>query len=156
MSTSKILFTGLVALTLTTTACSKDWYTSHSGNMPTKERVEDVKIGMSKHEVENSIGVPSNVISMDKNTWIYMSAEMEQIAFMDQKELDRNVLVIKFDKNDHVKDIQHLTKKDGQNIKIDNDRTEVTGKEEGFFEKYFGGVGQYNPLGTSGPIQPNQ
>ena len=152
MSTAKILFSSLIILALTT-ACSKDWYTSHSGNMPTKERVGTVRLGMSKTEVENAIGVPSNIISLDKNTWIYMSAEMEQLAFFDPKELDRDLLVIRFDKNDHVKEIKNLSQKDGKNIKIEKERTPSIGKDEGFFEKYFGGVGQYNPLGVTKPQQ---
>lgn len=148
MSTTKILFLGLIALFMTT-SCSKEWFRSHNGNMPTLERVNQIKVGMSKNEVEHIIGVPSNIISLDKSTWVYMSSEMEQVAFFDQEEIDRDLLVIKFDNYDQVQKIKKMTKKDGKEIAIDENRTQSVGKKQGFFEKYFGGVGQYNPIGTS-------
>lgn len=149
MSTSKILLLGVMALFLTS-SCSRDWFRSYNGNMPTSERVDHIKVGMSKTEVENVIGVPSNVISLDKDTWIYMSSEMEQIAFFDPKEVKRDLLVIKFDKYDQVDDIKRMTKADGREISIDETRTQSVGKKQGFFEKYFGGVGQYSPIGATG------
>ncbi|MDR1694511.1 MAG: outer membrane protein assembly factor BamE [Lactobacillaceae bacterium] len=149
MSTNKILFLSLMALFLTT-SCSKEWFRSHTGNMPTQQRVENIKVGMSKTEVENIIGVPSNIISLDKNTWLYMSSEMEQIAFFEPKEINRGILVIRFDKYEQVDNIAKLTQKDGKDISIDKDRTQNVGTDQGFFEKYFGGVGQYSPIAPSG------
>lgn len=148
MSTSKILFLSIMALFLTA-SCSKEWFTSYSGNMPANERIEQIKLGMSKKEVKEIIGIPSNVVSLDENTWLYMSSEIEQIAFLEPKETERNLLVLKFDKYDQIEEIRKLNRKDGTEVKISKTRTASVGKNQGFFEKYFGGVGQYNPMASN-------
>ena len=68
------------------------------------------------------------------------------IAFFKPEEIDRNLLVVNFNKEDKVTKITRLTKADGQDIVPSKAKTEVKGQEQGFFRKYFGGVGQYNPF----------
>ena len=43
MSINKVLLSGLLACSLS--ACSRDLFISHNGNMPTNERIEQVKVG---------------------------------------------------------------------------------------------------------------
>lgn len=148
MSINKLLFVCFITAIMTT-SCAKEWFTSHHGNMPTAERIERLQVGMTKNEVSRMLGVPSNIVSFDNDTWIYMSSEIEQIAFLDEKELSRDVLVLKFD-NNKISEIRKLTKEDGKKLAVDKDRTETTGNKVGFFEKYFGGVGAYTPLPVSG------
>ena len=45
---------------------------------------------------------------MDQNTWIYMSSEIKQVAFLAPEEVNRELLVIKFDTEDKVISIQKL------------------------------------------------
>lgn len=148
MSISKITCT--VAVLTMLSACSSnktnEWFVTHNGNMPTNERISKLEIGDSKDEVVRLLGAPSNVVSFDKNTWIYMSSDVKRVAFFAPEEIDRDVLTIKFSDKDKVIDISRLTKKDGQEIAINEHKTETLGQEQGFFEKYFGGVGQYNPF----------
>ncbi|MDD4557048.1 MAG: outer membrane protein assembly factor BamE [Alphaproteobacteria bacterium] len=153
MSINKIILSGLVALFLTT-GCSKEWFTTYNGNMPTPERVSKLEKGLSKNEVIDLLGAPSNIVSLDKNTWLYMSSEVEQIAFMRPTELQRQLLVLRFDQHEQVAQIQRLSLKDGEDIKISEAYTPDVGKDLGFFEKYFGGVNQYNPMGGGGSNAP--
>ena len=62
------------------------------------------------------------------------------------EEVDRKVLKITFNNNGKVAQIVRLSKEDGKNITPSEDKTEVRGQDPGFFRKYFGGVGQYNPF----------
>lgn len=128
-------------------ACD-ELFVSHNGNMPTKERISQLKKGQSKEEVLSLLGAPSSVVSLDKNTWIYMSSEVKQVAFLKPTEISRDVLTIKFDKYDQVSDIDRLNKKHGTEVAISDDATQTLGQDPGFFEKYFGGVGQYMPFST--------
>ena len=146
MSTNKILFSILTAAALC--SCSSDVFVSHNGNMPTNDRISQLKPGQSKEEVLSLLGAPSSVVSLDKNTWIYMSSEVKQVAFFKPTEIDRDVLTIKFDKYDQVADIDRLNKKNGTEVAVSTDATQTLGQEPGFFEKYFGGVGQYMPFAT--------
>ncbi|MBP3345511.1 MAG: outer membrane protein assembly factor BamE [Alphaproteobacteria bacterium] len=146
MSTNKILFSMLTAAMLC--SCSSDVFVSHNGNMPTNDRISQLKTGQSKEEVLSLLGAPSSVVSLDKNTWIYMSSEVKQVAFFKPTEISRDVLTVKFDKYDQVADIDRLDKKEGTEVAVSSDATLTPGQEPGFFEKYFGGVGQYMPFST--------
>jgi len=148
MSTNKMLLVVFCAGLLASCSATKqnEWFTSHNGNMPSKERISQLKQGSSKDEVITILGAPSIVNSFDDNTWIYMSSDIKRVAFQKPKEVERNILRISFDKNDKVEKITHLSKNDGREIAPTKDKTEVKGENLGFFRKYFGGVGQYNPF----------
>ena len=147
MSINKVLLSGLLACSLS--ACSRDLFISHNGNMPTNERIEQVKVGQSKNQVKSILGSPSSVVSLDKNTWIYMSSDIERIAFLEPKEVSRDVLTIKFDEENNVIDIDRMSQKDGKQVAINEDKTETMGQQQGFFRRFFGGVGSYMPFPKS-------
>lgn len=146
MSINKIFLSALISVFLCS-ACSNNWFTHYNGNMPTSERVEKVEIGLSKDEVTNLLGAPSNVISLDKNTWLYMSSKTEQIAFIRPTELERDILLIRFDKYEQVEEFEKISLEDGKQIAINQNITPSLGKNPGFFEKYFSGA-QYNPMSS--------
>lgn len=151
MSINKLLCTAGLVLLLA--ACStertNEWFVTHNGNMPTEERIGQIKVGASREAVRNILGAPSTVVSFDKNTWIYMSSDIKRIAFFSPEEINRDVLTIKFNDKDEVAEITRLTKADGKTVQVSTDATETLGQEPGFFQKYFGGVGQYNPFMNS-------
>ena len=145
MSINKMLFLGLAAAFLLS-ACSSDLFITHNGNMPSNERIAKVKVGNTKNEVINKLGAPSSVVSLDQNTWIYMSSDIRRIAFMTPKEVKRDVLTIEFDKNNKVQKISRLNKDNEVEVDVCDDKTETLGHEPGFFEKFFGGIGSYSPF----------
>ena len=75
-----------------------------------------------------------------------MSSEIKRIAFMKPEEIERNILKISFNNDGQIIAIDRLSKNDGKDIEPVADKTEVKGQNPGFFRKYFGGVGQYNPF----------
>ena len=145
MSRCKVLLCGLFFLS----ACSSDVFLVHTGNMPPEEKIEKVKVGQTQSQVEEILGSPSAVSTLDSNEWIYMSSTLKKVAFFKPKIMDRNILAIRFDKNGTVTDIAKLDKESGRQISIDTDKTESEGHKIGFFKKYFGGVGTYMPIGPS-------
>ena len=155
MSTYKhILFNVFTVIALS--ACSSDVFVSHCGNMPTEERIEQVKKGQTKDEVLDILGSPSSVVSLDQNTWIYMSSAIKKVAFLKPEELDRDVLTIRFNDYNQVASIERLNKQQGKQIEVNVDETTTSGNEPGFFEKYFGGVGMFMPFGTASGSQVNK
>lgn len=144
MSINKVFLSLLLICSLS--ACSRDLFITHNGNMPSNERIEQVKLGQSKYEVKSILGSPSTVVSFDKNTWIYMSSEIERIAFLAPKEVSRDILTIKFNEQNEVIDIDRMSEKDGKQVAINEDKTETLGQQQGFFKRFFGGVGQYMPF----------
>ncbi len=152
MSTNKMIlvfFCGLI-LSSCSTAKQNEWFVSHNGNMPSEERIAKIKTGSTKDEVLEFLGAPSATTSFNDSTWIYMSSDIKRVAFMKPEEINRNILKLNFDKDDKVSKITRLAKEDGKDITPSQDVTEVKGQNPGFFRKYFGGVGQYNPFAGQG------
>ena len=137
----------LFCASLAAASCSSDIFVNHAGNMPADDKVAMVFKGQSKQDVLELLGSPSNIVSLDRDTWIYMSSEIKQVAFMAPKEIERDVLVIKFSEQGNVETIEKLDKQHGENVDINQEQTPDQEQEQGFFRKYFGGVGQYLPFG---------
>ena len=148
MSTNKIILGLLCCLALS--ACSaakqKEWFVNHNGNMPTEDRIAKIKTGSTKDDVLQLLGAPSATISFDEKTWIYMSSDIKRVAFKKPEEINRDILKLRFNDEDKVIEVARLNKEDGKDISTCEEKTEVKGENIGFFRKYFGGVGQYNPL----------
>ena len=143
MSIRKIFFVGLC---LILSACSSDLFMVHSGNMPSNERVSQIKTGQSKEEVSYILGSPSLVTGLNDNHWIYMSSTTKKVAFMDGKEMERDILALTF-KDDTLEKIEKFDLADGNDIAIDKDETKPVEEKIGFFRKYFGGATQYQMFG---------
>jgi len=138
-----MLFVVLLGLS---SACSSDLFLDNNGNMPDKDRIGKIHLGLDKNEVYDILGAPSSVTGLSDDHWIYMSSTIKRVAFMRPEEIHRQVLAITFD-DDKVSKIDSKTLADGHNIVIDNEETQATEREQGFFKKYFGGVGSYMPFG---------
>ncbi len=147
MSRRNLFFYGLFIVFLN--ACSSDVFLVHNGNMPSDDKVAQIQIGQSMEDVEDILGSPSSISTLNENEWIYMSSTLKKVAFFTPKIVDRDVLTIRFDDAGKVSKISKLNEKDGKKVKIDSDETESGGHNPGFFKKYFGGVGQYMPIGPS-------
>lgn len=140
----------LLSLGFWVAACNSDTFICRTGNMPSEEKIAMVFKGQSKNDVMELLGSPSTVGSLNKDTWIYMSSEIKQVAFMAPKEIDREILVIKFDPSGTVSEINKLDKNHGEQVAVVEEQTPNQEQEQGFFRKYFGGVGQYLPFGNGG------
>lgn len=144
MSIRKIFFLFTIVLC---TACSSDLFIEHNGNMPEQSRVDQLRLGQSKQQVLDILGSPSAKTGLSDDHWIYMSSTVRRVAFLRPTELDREILAITFDDN-KVSKIETRTLEDGNNISIDTDETSAADRDDGFFKKYFGGVGTYMPFGS--------
>ncbi len=130
-------------------ACSSDVFLVHNGNMPSDDKIAMVQTGQTKEEVVDILGSPSMVSSLNENEWLYMSSTLKKVAFFEPKILERDVLTIRFGKDGKVQQISKLDEQNGKNIAVDEEETVSKGHNPGFFKKYFGGVGQYMPIGPS-------
>jgi outer membrane protein assembly factor BamE (lipoprotein component of BamABCDE complex) len=78
-------------------ACSPRIHTR--GNLPDVERVEELKPGdITKEEVAEILGSPSTVASFGNEAWLYISERTETLAWFHPEVMERNVLVLEFDK----------------------------------------------------------
>ena len=63
MSINKIKFI-VLTLSIMISACSSDTFVTHNGNMPTNDRISQVKVGDSKNFVLTTLGAPSSVVCL--------------------------------------------------------------------------------------------
>lgn len=143
MSIRKIFLTGLC---LVLGACSSDFFLIHNGNMPSQERINQIKTGQSKEEVAYILGSPSLKTGLNDDNWIYMSSTTKKVAFLNGKEIERDILALTF-KDDTLSKIEKFDLSDANDIAVDQDETKQVEENVGFFRKYFGGVGQYQMFG---------
>ena len=147
MSRYKMFLCGLFLLFIS--ACSSDVFLMHTGNMPSDDQINEVKVGQTQDTVRELLGSPSSVSSLDENEWVYMSSTLKKVAFLTPKIMNRDILTIRFDKDGKVQKITRLDEKDGVLINPDKDETQSGGHNPGFFKKYFGGVGTFSPIGPT-------
>ena len=143
MSIRKIFLTGLC---LVLGACSSDFFLIHNGNMPSQERINQIKTGQSKEEVAYILGSPSLKTGLNDDNWIYMSSTTKKVAFLNGKEIERDILALTF-KDDTLSKIEKFDLSDANDMAVDQDETKQVEENVGFFRKYFGGVGQYQMFG---------
>ena len=145
MSIHKLLF----LVTFLLYGCSSDIFLDHNGNMPGQDKIAQIHVGQTKEEVLDILGGPSSVTGLSDDHWIYMSSTIKKVAFLKPKEVNRDVLALTFDNNNKISKIETKTLADGNTITIDSDSTQPAERQQGFFRKYFGGVGSYMPFGSN-------
>lgn len=146
MSTRNIVFSTIAAAMLVLGGCSTDYFNQTEGNMPPQKDVSSLRRGMNQEEVRKILGSPSVVSSLDHRSWIYMNSTMKRLAFFKPEEVERNVVAVEFDLDGKVEKVVQLTKANGVEVIVSEDETPVMSNEEGFMQKYFGGVGQFLPV----------
>jgi outer membrane protein assembly factor BamE (lipoprotein component of BamABCDE complex) len=130
---------GLTALT----ACSIP--TTERGNLPKPEALQQIKPGVTdKETVARLLGTPSTTAAFDGSTWYYISRETKQIAFLDPRVLDQQVVVVNFDDKGVVTAVDHKGLSDAQAVTPNPNATPAPGREFTFLEQLIGNFGKFN------------
>ncbi len=100
------------------------------GNQLDLERVAEVKPGqITKDEVVEILGSPSNVTTFGDEAWYYISERTETFAFLESKVAERQIVVLRFDKQGLLTEIKMLGEKDGKRIEHVERTTPTHGNE---------------------------
>lgn len=118
---------------------------NNHGNIPDAELIQSIRIGSSNREqVAAMLGNPSTVATFDKEAWYYVGMRTSQLAFLDPDILERKVLVVRFDKQGIVQQVERLDKQDGRSVQIVDRKTPTRGKELTILEQLLGNVGKFS------------
>ena len=102
--------------------------------------LEQIPLGASQDQVMIVLGTPSTVATISGEVFYYISQRTEQTSFLPQKEVDRRVIAVYFDKTRHVERLANYGMKDGKVFDFIS-RTTVSGGQEqtilGYFSKAF-------------------
>jgi outer membrane protein assembly factor BamE (lipoprotein component of BamABCDE complex) len=114
-----------------------------------------VQVGMPKAEVEALLGSPSTTasIAFQGDSYYYISSRIEQTAFLDPRETERQVFAVRFDANDQVVSFANYGMEDGQVIDISSRRTPTKGKELTIVQQLLGNIGRFKGPGRTSSSQ---
>ena len=136
------LFLGISLLALSLAACESRKNTR--GNLLDPERVVEIRPGeQSREEVAEILGSPSSVTPFGSDTWYYISQRTETFAFFAPKVLERQIVVVSFDKKGMVVKIDTVGLEKGQLIIPVARKTPTHGNKLTVLEQLIGNLGRF-------------
>ena len=120
----------------------------HRGYLPRQGDMENLQQGMSKVEVEALLGSPSTTatVNLSGDSYYYISSVVEQRAFLRPKEVERQVVAIRFDENNQVESFAHYGLEDGRVINFSSRETPTRGREMGILQQLLSNAGNVSPV----------
>lgn len=121
----------------------------HRGYIPKQGAFDQIHNGMGKTEVEAALGSPSTTASMkfQGDSYYYITSVTEHRAFLNPKEVNRDVIAIRFDNQDRVQSFAQYTMQDGRIIDVNTNATPVIGEDLSILQQIFRGL-----LNSSGSV----
>jgi outer membrane protein assembly factor BamE (lipoprotein component of BamABCDE complex) len=135
------------AIILSMAACTPN--IDYHGYLAKPGAFAQIQEGMPKSQVETALGSPSTTASVKfhGDSYYYISNVTEQTAFFRAKELNREVIAIRFDPEDKVASFGQYSLEDGQIIDMNSRTTPTKGVELTILQQIFGNLGQPAPGG---------
>lgn len=111
----------------------------HRGYMASPGAFDQIQEGMPKSEVEAILGSPSTTASINfqGDSYYYISSTTKSRAFLTPKETGREVIAVRFDRNDQVASFAQYGLEDGRIIDLNTRKTPVAGAENTMLRKLF-------------------
>ncbi len=120
---------------------------NHRGYYAKPGAFGQIRDGMAKGEVEGILGSPSTTASINfqGDSYYYITSVTEQRSFLKPKEVAREVVAIRFTKEDQVQSFAQYGLQDGRVIDMNTNETPVAGMETSILEELFGTVSHATP-----------
>lgn len=156
LSRSALAAALLLASTLAVSGCTP--VTAMNGFVAVDVQPQDIKVGTdSRASVTSKLGSPSTVAAFDKNTWYYVTQTSDKMAYLNPQIKTRQIVMIRFDKDEKVAEVKQLSLKDGYELAYNKRETPTRGRELSWLEQILGTIGrggvlpQDNDPGASRP-----
>jgi outer membrane protein assembly factor BamE (lipoprotein component of BamABCDE complex) len=136
-----LIVAGLVA------GCSPE--INHRGYYPKPGALGQVAEGMPKAEVEGILGSPSTTASVNfqGDSYYYITSVTQGRSFLEPREINREVIAVRFDKQEQVASVAQYGLEDGRIINLNTRKTPVAGAEFSILKELFRG-GAVAPPGS--------
>ena len=114
-----------------------------AGNLPQEPQLSKLTPGVSsKEDVVRALGTPSTTGTFAADKWYYVSQYSEAVAFFEPELLDQRVVVISFNGDGVVEDIDHLDRDNGQFVQMVERKTPTAGHSLTAIEQILGNIGR--------------
>ena len=113
------------------------------GFVPREDQMADISVGQDTREtVAQKIGGPSASSLRRNDAWYYVESRFRHVGFQAPREIEREVLRIRFDQSGRVANIERFGLENGQIVRLSTRVTETVTTDRGFLGRIFGGLGQ--------------
>lgn len=117
---------------------------TQTGDIPSDTRINAVKVGQhNKKDVSRLLGSPTSISLFEKESWIYIASKESRLAFMSEKEYDRQILVVTFKPDSSVESLKRYTLADAIEVPYDSEKTPSYGKDLSVWEEMVGNFGRF-------------
>ncbi len=147
-----LLCSGLVlSAAAVLSGCARD--IEHRGYQARAQDLQKLRIGMTKDEVRSTLGSPSTTATVQHqgDSFYYISSRVQTSAFLDNEELDRQILAVRFSQFDQVQSFGQYTLQDGNVVDMNTRETPTRGRELTLLQQMFGNIGNFTPNDSGAP-----
>ena len=140
--TCKMLALVLVMATLA--ACGGQ-YRNH-GYMPVAEDVDALIVGVdTRDSIIEVMGVPTTGGVLTEEAMYYVRSRVHHKGYVKPNEIQRDVLVLSFDKNQILRNVERFGIEKGKLIRLEHRVTEAPGGDRSVLQQIIGSIGGFNP-----------
>jgi len=112
------------------------------GYMPPQQDVDALVVGVdTQGSVAESLGVPSSGGVTRENAYFYVRSRIQQGALGRPTEVDRQVLMLSFDKQGVLSNIERFGLQDGNVVSLEHRVTKTAGPELSLIRQIIGSIG---------------
>lgn len=147
-----MLCSGLVlAAAAVLSGCSRD--IEHRGYQARAQDLQKLQLGMTREEVRSALGSPSTTATVQHqgDSFYYISSRVKTSAFLENEELDRQILAVRFSQFNQVQSFGQYTLQDGNVIDMNSRETPSRGRELTLLQQMFGNIGNFTPNDSGAP-----
>ena len=100
-------------------------------------------------EVQKKLGAPSSKAVFDSEDWIYLHSKQQRIAFLKPKEIERTLIVLKFNRDGILQKIETKTLSQGRSISPSTATSQTNEESLTILDQMISNVGRMN---TDAPV----
>ncbi len=130
----------VVAVAVLVSACAGK-VTQH-GHLLTTEEIKQIQPGMSKDQVQLSLGSPDTTSTLAEETFYYISSTRKGVAFMKPKVVGRRIVAVYFNKTQSVDRVAYYGLKDGKVFDFISRKTPSHGSDTNVLKQLLGNFGK--------------
>ena len=134
----------LVLVMATLAACGGQ-YRNH-GYMPLAEDVDALIVGVdTRDSIIEVMGVPTTGGVLTEEATYYVRSRVHHKGYVKPNEIQRDVLVLSFDKNQILRNVERFGIEKGKLIRLEHRVTEAPGGDRSVLQQIIGSIGGFNP-----------
>ncbi len=134
-----------LVLVMETLAACGGQYRNH-GYMPLAEDVDALIVGVdTRDSIIEVMGVPTTGGVLTEEAMYYVRSRVHHKGYVKPNEIQRDVLVLSFDKNQILRNVERFGIEKGKLIRLEHRVTEAPGGDRSILQQIIGSIGGFNP-----------